>query len=117
MVASDMVDRPEALQRIRRALDRARVVALIGPRQCGKTTLARQLLPARSPNYFDLEDPTSLAQLGPGSIADMDGVRCGPGRGGLGRVLAAAPRRRRGTETVTDAYFPTVTDEKVAGSM
>lgn len=39
------------------------MVALIGPRQCGKTTLARQLLPARSPNYFDLEDPTSLAQL------------------------------------------------------
>jgi len=63
MVASDMVGRPEALRRIRRALTRARVVALIGPRQCGKTTLARQLLPARSPNYFDLEDPTSLAQL------------------------------------------------------
>jgi len=58
-----MVGRPEMLRRIRRALTRARVVALIGPRQCGKTTLARQLLPARSPNYFDLEDPTSLAQF------------------------------------------------------
>ena len=39
------------------------VVALIGPRQCGKTTLARQFVAARSPNYFDLEDPLSLARL------------------------------------------------------
>lgn len=39
------------------------MVALIGPRQSGKTTLARKIVPARSPNYFDLEDPTSLARL------------------------------------------------------
>ncbi|MEK7703373.1 MAG: ATP-binding protein [Myxococcota bacterium] len=45
------------------ALERSRVVVLVGPRQCGKTTLARQLLAADSVNYFDLEDPTSLARL------------------------------------------------------
>ena len=39
------------------------MVALIGARQCGKTTLARQFVPAASPNYFDLEDPISLARL------------------------------------------------------
>jgi predicted AAA+ superfamily ATPase len=39
------------------------VVALIGPRQCGKTTLARQFVPPASVNYFDLEDPVSLARL------------------------------------------------------
>ena len=33
------------------------VVALLGPRQCGKTTLARQMMPAGHPQYFDLEDP------------------------------------------------------------
>jgi len=38
-------------------------VVLSGPRQCGKTTLARQFLPASSVNYFDLEDPTSLVRL------------------------------------------------------
>jgi hypothetical protein len=38
-------------------------VALIGPRQCGKTTLARQFVPPNSLNYFDLEDPLSLARL------------------------------------------------------
>ncbi len=45
------------------ALARSRVVALIGPRQCGKTTLARQFVPPDSVNYFDLEDPVSLARL------------------------------------------------------
>ncbi|MFH1843897.1 MAG: AAA family ATPase, partial [bacterium] len=36
---------------------------LTGPRQSGKTTLARELLPEDSVNYFDLEDPASLARL------------------------------------------------------
>ena len=36
---------------------------LTGPRQCGKTTLARELLSESSVNYFDLEDPASLARL------------------------------------------------------
>lgn len=58
-----MIVRPQELGQVRRALKRSRVVALIGPRQCGKTTLARQIVPLDSPNYFDLEDPTSLARL------------------------------------------------------
>ena len=54
----------EALQNaIQTALERSRVVALIGPRQSGKTTLARQFVPADSLNYFDLEDITSLTRL------------------------------------------------------
>jgi predicted AAA+ superfamily ATPase len=36
---------------------------MIGPRQSGKTTLARQLVSPDSLNYFDLEDLTSLARL------------------------------------------------------
>lgn len=64
MVLSDvMIARPEHLGRIRTALRRQRVVALIGPRQAGKTTLARQIQDARSRNYLDLEDPTALARL------------------------------------------------------
>ena len=45
---------------IEKALDRSMAVALLGPRQCGKTTLARQFVDTRSPNYFDLEDPSTL---------------------------------------------------------
>jgi hypothetical protein len=36
-------------------------VALVGPRQCGKTTLARGLAP--EPRYFDLEQPSARLRL------------------------------------------------------
>ena len=58
-----MIRRPTLLNKLRTGLRRSRVVALIGPRQCGKTTLARRLVSAESANYFDLEDPESLARL------------------------------------------------------
>ena len=48
---------------IERTLKRSQVALLVGPRQCGKTTLARQFLAEDSVNYFDLEDPLSLARL------------------------------------------------------
>jgi predicted AAA+ superfamily ATPase len=58
-----MIDRPADTHRVRTALGRSRVVALLGPRQCGKTTLARQFVAVDSLNYFDLEDPRSLTRL------------------------------------------------------
>jgi len=58
-----MIERTEIVAAIRTALDRSPVVVLSGPRQCGKTTLARGFLSPDSVNYFDLEDPTSLARL------------------------------------------------------
>lgn len=58
-----MIDRPDLLSTLRAALRRSLVVGLIGPRQCGKTTAARWVLPPDSPRYFDLEDPASLARL------------------------------------------------------
>ena len=58
-----MIDRRGILSQLRRALERSPVVVLTGPRQCGKTTLARALLSPDSPNYFDLEEPASLARL------------------------------------------------------
>ncbi len=58
-----MIQRYSWLNNIRTALGRSRIVTLIGPRQCGKTTLAREFLPEDSANYFDLEDPISLSRL------------------------------------------------------
>jgi uncharacterized protein len=64
-----MIDRQSDTRLVRSALRRSRVVALLGPRQCGKTTLARQFVPADSVNYFDLEDPQSLARLADPDLA------------------------------------------------
>jgi predicted AAA+ superfamily ATPase len=58
-----MLPRSSLFASLQAALARAPVVALLGPRQCGKTTLARQLVPVASANTFDLEDPISLARL------------------------------------------------------
>src|SRR5271157_3621643 len=58
-----MIDRKADIALVRAALRRSRVVALLGPRQCGKTTLARQFVSPDSLNYFDLEEPQSLARL------------------------------------------------------
>jgi hypothetical protein len=58
-----MMKRQNLLRHVQTALKRSRVVGLIGPRQCGKTTLARQLVSVDSPNYLDLEDPSGLARL------------------------------------------------------
>ena len=60
---SVLIDRAKDVHLVKAALRRSRVVALLGPRQCGKTTLARQLVRPNSLNYFDLEDPQSLARL------------------------------------------------------
>ena len=58
-----MLDRVKNKECLSEALRRSRIVALIGPRQCGKTTLAQEFLSPDHLNYFDLEDPTSLARL------------------------------------------------------
>ncbi|MGA2480130.1 MAG: ATP-binding protein [Spirochaetia bacterium] len=58
-----MVPRARLLATVKKALARSRVVVLTGPRQCGKTTLARQLISETSVNYFDLEDPADLERL------------------------------------------------------
>ena len=63
MVRYGVIQRLIDLAIVRQALRRSPVTVLLGPRQCGKTTLARQLVPTSSLNYFDLEDPQSLARL------------------------------------------------------
>ncbi len=59
-----IIKRTEILEKTTRLLDRNRSVALLGPRQCGKTTLARKIAAMYDgTTYFDLENPTDLARL------------------------------------------------------
>ena len=58
-----MIKRDHYKEFVEKALDRSRAVALFGPRQCGKTTLAREFVDINSPNYFDLEDDYSIIAL------------------------------------------------------
>ena len=71
-----MIPRHALRKTIEHKLNSSRIVALIGPRQCGKTTLAREFVPPTSVNYFDLEDPLSLARLDQPMTAlqDLTGV-------------------------------------------
>ena len=58
-----MLPRPDALARIEHALKFNPVAALLGPRQCGKTTLARLIADRATCEFFDLESPVDRRRL------------------------------------------------------
>ncbi|MBI4956321.1 MAG: ATP-binding protein [Myxococcales bacterium] len=57
------IDRPGLRRAIEGALRDAPVVALLGPRQSGKTTIAREIAARRQAEHFDLEDPRDEQRL------------------------------------------------------
>ncbi len=59
-----MIPRNRQLAEIRDALTQFPVVAIVGARQIGKSTLARELASGvETAHVFDLEDPRDLANL------------------------------------------------------
>ena len=52
-----MIARNQLLESVEREISRFPVVLLLGPRQCGKTTLAREIAEMHDAHYYDLEDP------------------------------------------------------------
>jgi predicted AAA+ superfamily ATPase len=91
-----MIARPDLLDRVAAGLKSSPVTALLGPRQCGKTTLAREIARQRKAVYFDLEDPESQAQLvnpklaleGLQGVVILDEIQRRPDLTRLLRVLA-----------------------------
>jgi predicted AAA+ superfamily ATPase len=70
-----MTSRPRRLAEIRRVLAHNPVCGLLGPRQCGKTTLARAFAGRRSDAHvFDLETAAGRARLAQPEIA-FSGLR------------------------------------------
>src|SRR5947199_8550207 len=64
-----MISRKHLTRRVERRLKASPAVALLGPRQCGKTTLAREIAERGHSTYFDLENPVDLARLSQPMIA------------------------------------------------
>jgi len=58
-----MIERPGARQALKLAVANNPVAVLLGPRQCGKTTLARELADGQPSAFFDLERPSDRAKL------------------------------------------------------
>jgi len=58
-----MISRPRYIDQLTMATGRAPVTALLGPRQCGKTTLARIFGKEKDATYFDLESLPDVRRL------------------------------------------------------
>jgi len=100
--APNQTARPRLLTRISEAMRRANVVTLLGPRQSGKTTLARIYAQKQTAHtWFDLEDPEDAQRLdspkraleGLRGVVVIDEVQRQPALFELLRVLADRPER------------------------
>jgi predicted AAA+ superfamily ATPase len=94
-----MIERPRPLSMLRRGLDRAPIVALLGPRQCGKTTLARKIAATTESLFLDLEKPSHRRRLdapmqtleGRSGLVVLDEIQRRPELFEILRVLADDP--------------------------
>ncbi len=97
-----MIERPNLMRRLEKALRNNPIVVLLGPRQCGKTTLAGMIGQRRKCEYFDLEKPSDLARLSAPmlalenlrGLAIIDEVQRKPELFELLRVLADRPKSK-----------------------
>ena len=58
-----MILRPDPIERIAAVFKVHPIASLLGPRQCGKTTLAKMISERESCTYFDLENPVDIRRL------------------------------------------------------
>lgn len=73
MQFDSQVPRTELLKQVEVALADSAVTSLLGPRQCGKTWLARHFT-SRPENYFDLQNYVDLVRLEDSNFRVLDGL-------------------------------------------
>jgi len=97
------IPRPHLEKGIKEALEHNPGVVLLGPRQCGKTTIARRIAEEITPSeFFDVENPLDLARLDNPMLAlqdltgliVLDEVQRKPDLFEVLRVLMDRPKRR-----------------------
>jgi predicted AAA+ superfamily ATPase len=71
-----MINRPFYVSGLTTAINRSPITALLGPRQCGKTTLAHLLMKEQQAVYFDLESVPDKRRLENPELVlgDLDGL-------------------------------------------
>jgi len=98
------INRPQFEEEIQESLSYNPVTAILGPRQCGKTTLARSVATSVKSMIFDLEDPADFELLdsNPKQILSaqngliiIDEIQRLPGLFAVLRVLADEPETKR----------------------
>ncbi len=97
-----MIQRPHAVNRVLKVLQVHPVAALLGPRQCGKTTLAKMIAKRGPSTYFDLENPVDVRRLsapmrvleGLSALVVIDEVQRQPALFELLRVLVDRPQNK-----------------------
>ena len=62
-MASRTIHRTSLVSEIRLRLKHDPIVTILGPRQCGKTTVARWIAKETRAHFFDLEDPADRRAL------------------------------------------------------
>jgi hypothetical protein len=95
-----MIERPAYLKLLAAAVRRSPVTALMGPRQCGKTTLARLFQQGKNASHFDLESQADLQRLqnpemmlgALKGLVVLDEIQVLPALFNVLRVLADRPR-------------------------
>ncbi|MEW6376841.1 MAG: AAA family ATPase [Thermodesulfobacteriota bacterium] len=70
------IKRQRLTVRIENSLSQYPVTLLLGPRQCGKTTIAKEIFSRLGGTYFDLEDPETplKAEIAKLVLSDIEGL-------------------------------------------
>jgi uncharacterized protein len=97
-----MIPRPDALNQIAGVFRVHPITALSGPRQCGKTTLARMYAEQEPATYLDLENPVDIRRLsapmsvleGLSGLVVIDEVQRCPDLFEILRVLVDKPQNK-----------------------